>query len=963
MDDLVGRDREMAILLACLNEARQQRPQVVVCLGEPGIGKTRLARTLMKTARAEEVLVGWGAASEFPGAPPYWCWLQVLRRLAEGVDLHELARRRGVLRELSWVVPDLVGDAGAADLGAALSFEDRLRLFDAIARLLRSAAHSSPLLVVLEDLHWADEPSLLLLQHLVRVVDDERIMLLVNARPHGAGAHEALGSLLREQVTTALEVNGLDAEGVRRQLAGIAGFVVDSASVQDVVSRTGGNPFLVGEVGRAFASRDRQPGPLVTVSIRAAIAERMLQLGPAGMSLVRAAAVLSTDMSVSDLAAMIGRGPVETLALLAEAEQAALLTPSDEQGQWRFTHAIVRDAVRAEQSPAQRVDLHRRAAEMMEARCAGALGSHVFDIAHHHAEAAMGGDGRLAARWLERAATRATRQLAFEDAGQLLRRALLVAGPDLSPEERIALLLQAARADNLAGDLPARLQACLDAADLARDLGRADLLAEAALVMEVTATSPGFGVVTRRLCLEALRGLDDRPTALRARLLARFVETFVFSRELETVAATSEQALEIATASGDNGAMAAAMAGRRLVCSGPTGLAERERLAAQMLVLARNAGQPDHEMSARLWQIDASFERGNLVSVGEEIDALEQCASEVGGGCVTLFEVIKCRAVLAQAQGRYSDALRLEGQAFALISPTGMQSGLVLRSGLLPIIGRHIGQGRSSMDANALVAGDREQLDSIGLIAFLGAAHAHATAGILGEAQRLYRAAGPVAGWRPPPHVVLLVDAFGIAVADELGDRGDLQVHRERLGEHRGHHVVSGTAQVSYFAPVEHWLGVAAHRLGLLDDAVADLEHAALSCASIGAAGFAVEAQVRLAAALADRRGGGDLTRARGLLVTAGTSARSLGMTPFVAAVTDLQVQVDALAGVVPLTTREAEVAQLVAQGLTNREVAKRLVLSERTVEHHVTAVLSKLGFTNRAQVAGWASRPVGYHR
>ncbi len=961
-EDLVGRDRELAILASCLRDARQGRPQLVVCRGEPGVGKTRLARAFVETARAGGFLSGWGATSESPGAPPYWCWWQMLRRLGEAIDLGALAPEGGLPRELSWVAPDLVQNAGTANHDDAVSPGDRFRLFDATARLLRSAAQAAPLIIVLDDLHWADEASLLLLQHVVRVLDDERIMLLATTRPEQGEEHDVLASLLREHVATSLDVHGLNAAGVRRQLATIDGLVVDPATVQDVLSRTGGNPFLVGEMGRALASHPGRSGQqVITLSVRAAITERMEQLAPAGRDVVRAAAVLATDVSVADLAAIVEREPVETLALLADAERAALLTPADEPGLWRFAHAIVGDAVRVGLSPRQRVDLHRKAAEALEAQHAGALGSHIFDIAHHRAEAAIGADERLAASWLERAAQRAMSQLAFEDAGLLLRRALSVAAAELKPNERVRLLLQAGRADNLAGNLSARLQACLDAADLARDLGRPDLLAEAALVMEVTATSPGFEVVTRRLCHEALRGLDEQPSAMRARLLARVVETYVFSRELETVATTSQQALEFATASGDSAALGAAMAARRLVCSGPSGLAEREALAAQMLDLAQSERDPGQEMAARLWQIDASFERGNLIRAAEEIDALTRCASEVGG-LIAQFEVIRCRAVLAQAQGHYPHALRLEAQAYSVISPTGMEAGFVLRSGMLPVVGRHIGQDRVSMAANALVAGDRQRLEHIGLIAFLGAAHAHATAGNLDEARRLYRDTGPVLAWRPPPHVMLLVDAFGIAVADAVGDFADLRVHRDRLGEHRGHHVVSGISQVSYFAPVEHWLGVAAHRLGLLDEAIADLEQAAANCASIGAAGFSVEARVRLVAALADRRGPGDLARASAVLAAAGSSARTLGMTPFVAAATDLQAQVDALAGVVPLSAREGEVAQLVAQGLTNREVAERLVLSERTVEHHVRSVLSKLGFTNRAQVAAWASRRVTYH-
>ena len=363
----------------------------------------------------------------------------MLRRLGEAIDLGALARESGLSRELSWVAPDLVQNAGTADHDDAVSPGDRFRLFDATARLLRSAAQAAPLIIVLDDLHWADEASLLLLQHVVRVLDDERIMLLANTRPEQGEEHDVLASLLREQVATSLDVHGLDAAGVRRQLATIDGLVVDSATVQDVLSRTGGNPFLVGEMGRAFASRPGRSGQqVVTLSVRAAITERMRQLAPAGRDVVRAAAVLATDVSVADLAAIVEREPVETLALLADAERAALLTPADEPGLWRFAHAIVGDAVRVGLSPRQRVDLHRKAAEALEARHAGALGSHVFDIAHHRAEAAIGADPGLAASWLERAAQRAMSQLAFEDAGLLLRRALSVAAAELKPQERVS---------------------------------------------------------------------------------------------------------------------------------------------------------------------------------------------------------------------------------------------------------------------------------------------------------------------------------------------------------------------------------------------------------------------------------------------------------------------------------------------------------------------------------------------
>ncbi|TDW81119.1 regulatory LuxR family protein [Kribbella sp. VKM Ac-2566] len=955
-DGLVGRDRELATLSACLDAAGTGRPQLVICRGEPGVGKTRLARELVARAREEGFLTGFGAALEASGAPPYWCWWQALREIDEVVGLEELARERGLQAQLSGL-----RDTGRPQLGTTP--EDRFRLFDGIARLIREVARRSSLLLVLDDMHWADEASLRLLQHVVKALQDERLLLLVNSRRQAGGQEiDVLGTLLSEPAATDLALGGLDCTAVRRRLVGITRRAVDDALVERVRASTGGNPFFVGEVGRALAAGP-DPGRVpVTTALRAAIAERLRSLAPAAAEVVRAAAVLGAEVSVPELARLADADPTEVVRLLGEAQDAALLQPADDAGRWRFDHAIVRDAVLDALPMRTRGALHRAAAEALEARVGASPGAHVGDIAHHRAEAAVVGDDRLvAAVWLERAAVRAMGQLAFEDAALLLRRALALAEAELAPVDRVRLLLLVGRADHLAGNLAGRLQACLDAADVARELGRADLLAEAALVMEVTASAPGFEVVTRRLCKEALAALGSEPTSMRARLLARVVDTHMFGSDLERVAPESDEALAIATACDDAAALGAAMAARRIVCAGPGGLAEREILAARMLELAARDGDPPTELAARLWQIDASSERGDLQRVADEVDALARCASSLGW-LTARFEVARCRAVLAQAQGRYADAVRLEDTAYELMKARGLASTLVLRSGLLPVVGRHVGPERRSMDASAMMSGDPEVLRRFGLIAHVAAAHAHATAGELGEAERLYRASGSVESWRPPPHVVLLVDAFGIAVSDVLGDAGDLSYLRDRLAAHRGHHVVSGIAQICYFGPVELWLGVAAHRLGLLDEAVADLEQADAHCARAGAAGFRVEAQIRLAAVLADRRGHGDLTRAGVLLGVAAPTARRLGMTPYVATAAAVQAEVDRLAGVVALSPRETEVARLVAEGLTNREIAARLVLSERTVEQHVRSVLAKLGLTNRAQVAAWAAHRVAYH-
>jgi DNA-binding CsgD family transcriptional regulator len=360
-------------------------------------------------------------------------------------------------------------------------------------------------------------------------------------------------------------------------------------------------------------------------------------------------------------------------------------------------------------------------------------------------------------------------------------------------------------------------------------------------------------------------------------------------------------------------------------------------------------------MLARLWQIDASFELGDFARVRNEIEALARCAQQVRGP-LARFEVLRCRAMLAQAQGRFNDARRLESDAFAVLATTDHDVRFVVRSAVLPLIGRHIGQDSASLAANSFTGAPESMAETVGLIAHLCAAHTFASAGQLDEAGDLYRSLGRVTDWQPPAHVILFSYAFGVAVAAALGLTDDLARLRELLAPYRGHHVVSGVSAVAYFGPVELWLGIAARHLAMLDDAAADLADAEHACAVSGARGFQVESQLELATVLARRAGPGDLDHARSSLTVARDQAISLGMTPFVTKIADLSSQLQAAVGGNGLTRREREVADLVAQGMTNRDIARTLVLSERTAQSHVQHILTKLGMSNRSQIAVWVT-------
>ena len=269
---------------------------------------------------------------------------------------------------------------------------------------------------------------------------------------------------------------------------------------------------------------------------------------------------------------------------------------------------------------------------------------------------------------------------------------------------------------------------------------------------------------------------DDR-VPLRARVTARFAEASVYvgwtkddPQDYETAEVASAQALALAQQCGDPVALGAALRARRMACSAPEGLDERERLAERMLALGHDSGDPLTRLQAHLWRIDAAFERGDLAHVTRDVEALASCVEKVGGPHAR-YELLRCQAVLAQSLGRYDDALRLAGKAFAERSLTE-DFGYPERAGLLAVLGLHIGHEASGSVAAAGFADatvfDRP-VQTAGVIIAVANAHLLASVGRLDEARAVYASLGPPARWQPSPHAVLVALAFGVSLAMALG--------------------------------------------------------------------------------------------------------------------------------------------------------------------------------------------------
>jgi DNA-binding CsgD family transcriptional regulator len=955
----VGRNPEFAVLQECLASALAGRPRIVVCRGEPGIGKTRLAEELTTVARTAGAVVVWGRAPEAAGAPPFWPWRQILRAVGTQVDLRVLSRDHLLTAPLTRLAPDLFpGEQDEAD-GPATG-EERFLLFDAVDRLLRLVSRDRPLVIVLDDAHWADESSLLLLQHLADCMADQRLLLVVTSRDTERLGDRPLAGLARAPATRVLDIGGLTLPDVGAQLASLLGGRVSEGAVEQVHARTGGNPFYVAEVGRTLVDRpDGHVGWPVPSGVRESIRARLTRLSPQTVQLLQAASVVGLEFPLTVVADMLGAPELTCLPLLDEAVSAGLVVNSPP-GDHCFVHDLVRDAVEAGLAAAERVRLHRLAAEAVERVHAGRLEPHLSDLARHWAVAAVSGDRVRAAEWIRRAAAEAMRRLAYEEAARLYRLALGVGAADLDDDRRCRLLLGAAGALQAAGELSLRLPTCREAAVLARRLQRPDLLAEAALAMEGGEADEAAELSVRASCEEALDLLPPEASELRARVSANLSNACMYLGDVEAAGRSSAHALAMADRCDDLPSIAAALRARQLVTSGPDGLEERASLADRMYAVGCRGKDPAHRMWGHLWRIDVGFERGDLVAVGRELEPLARTVTELRTP-VARWHLLQARAVLAQARGGFSDARLLADRAVEALpaSAAGRESAQINRAALLSVIAVHTwgapdvtglpGYGSGGDD------GDGLDFPVDGVIFSIAAAFFLALGGRPADARTVYRRLGPPASWQPIPHATTSCFAFGIGTAVALNASDDVAVLRGRLARFRGRHVADGAGAVAYNGPVELYLGVAAAHLQSFDEAVADLEEAVRACTDNGAAGFEVQARYELATVLTRRARPGDLARARTLLLDVIDQAAAIGMGPWVQRGRALMEQLDDERGN-PLTPREREVAVLVGEGLTNRQIAGRLYLSERTAQNHVQHILTKLGLPNRGQIAVWVA-------
>ena len=493
----VGRAQELAALTARFEQAAAGNGGVALIAGEPGIGKTRLARAFVEDAERQGALVLWGRCYEGDWSPPFAPWVEAIAGFVRTAtpetvqDALGLTAPQGV-SSLAQIVPDL--GPLVADLPALVALgpeEERLRLYDAVVRFLLRLAEEQPLVVVLDDLHWADRPTLDLLRHVVYFAAHARLLLLGTYRDLELGPDHPLTAVLpvlrREAGTAPITLKGLEFEEVA-QLLGVAGDGWNATLAQTIHGETNGNPFFIEELlrhlvdeVRIVAGREGWTAPAgledlgIPEGVRQVVTRRLARLSTDAERLLTHAAVFTGGFDFPVLLALTDLPEDALLDAIDEALGARLIHPvPGGQERYDFVHAIVRHTLTESWSPSRRVRLHRRAAEALVRAYVGREREHAAELAvqYHRSLSLPGAEAGLP--FALTAADEARRRNAVDQVVTFLRMARdLGAGADAATRADILPRLAVAEATLAEADRVAR--AALDALAEAREQrGRAE---------------------------------------------------------------------------------------------------------------------------------------------------------------------------------------------------------------------------------------------------------------------------------------------------------------------------------------------------------------------------------------------------------------------------------------------------------------------------------------------------------
>jgi class 3 adenylate cyclase/tetratricopeptide (TPR) repeat protein len=895
--ELVGREAELRRCMAALERVRSREPRTIFIVGEPGIGKTRLGAEVAGALHASGATVLCGRCDPELGVP-YQPFVEVLTHYARFAPQELLAQHRAQYgRELARLVPELSGVATAPPASAELSREDNRHLmFAAVAGLLHTAALQRPLALLLDDLQWADRPTLLMLKYLLVYPQMPALVVGTYRSTEVSRGHplaELLSELQRQPGLEQIELSGLEPDDCVTMAQAVAKENLDRAGVEFVQAlgdATSGNPFFLGEIVRSLKEAggvagavergDLADGSVLGIprSVRDAIATRVASMGEPAEQVLCAAAVIGREFDIELLARMLTVQEEQLVDVLDAAAEAALISEVPGIGmRYSFVHPLIPPALYEQLGGGGRRRLHRRALEGLEQLLGEESRSQRRgELAYHALAGVPIVRAARAVEYARQAGQNALEQLAPQEATRWFEHALALHAPATSDLAGAGddpllcdLLIGRGIAEQQCGD-PEFRATLLKASELAarmRDTER--------LVRGVLANTRGFASETGTVDVErvahleaALAAIGDDDSAERARLLATLSAELTYAGDWQRRRALSDESVEIAARLGDPATVTKVLSARYITIWTPETLAQRLADTDRELAIAQELGDPLAEFDGLHWKAAAAVEAGDL-DLAAELVARESELAERLRRPTSSWLAAYDRTTQALMHGLLEEAERSAEDAWRIASESEQPEALAFYAGQL--INIRFDQGRLH-ELEPLIA--QQVQANPGIPAFRGALTlARSEAGMRQEALAVLAVDSASAFSEIPYDSNWLVGIAIYAQACASLGEGDAAAKLHRLLEPWRDHVAFNSATT--WGLVERLLGNLDRVLGRYDDAEEALVHAAERHEQMGAPIWLARTRVDLARLLLAR--GGEPERAQGLLEQALGTARDLG--------------------------------------------------------------------------------------
>jgi len=963
---IAGRVRELEVFREAFSRMLSGRRQLVLISGEAGIGKTRCAEAVAELAEDQGALVLWGRCHEEAGAPPYWPWVQILRAYVAASSLDEVRLNMGTAaHHIAALLPELV-DASQRTHSAPAALGDanaaRFRTFDAIGQFLLKATQQVPITLVLDNLHWADAPSLSLLEFLTQELTLSRLLLVGTYRDMDLSTKtpllSALGGLGRESDAHRVHLAGLSRTAIGEVAERMCGVALSESVIGTICRQTDGNPLFAIELIKVLIDESAGTGiaaapTRIPAGVRETIGRRLLRLSARCNALLGVAAVYGRGFTAREIAAAADEDVQEVLTGLEPALQAGIVQcNADVAGSYQFTHALIRDTIYEELSTSDRLRMHGRAGDALVSVHSAQLEPALTRVAHHYHEAAALGNPDKAVVFALRAADSSVRVLAYEDSLLHYDRAIeTLKSSGLMHDERLArLYILKGLAQIHLGQVQRSIDVLLEAVSQTRILGSAELLVDALMYLAHSSSH----VAQRHLLPlldDALTLLPDGDSVARAKALATRAFAQRTLADNSRIQVLVDEALAMARRSCDATARCACYQVTVLALRGnPENLHRRLLLGEEYIAAARATSSGDLLAEAYDWQALNYLESGQL----DELETLLEHYDSLISARVGLhqYRAAAYGATLALLRGEWAD---LESQIEALLeigTKTRSDDAHGVYGAQMFTLNRDLGRLQSlAPHIERIVASTGRRTWEPGLMLMC------AEIGMLDEARRIFNRFAEQdfrAICRDDMYMTCLV--FCAETCCALGDAERAVMLYELLRPYAGQTAVHPTAVC--FGAAELYLAMLACAAKWTDRARDHFNHAISLNRTMRAWPWLARSLFRHGAFLIALQTDADRRVGRQQLREAEHLARRFGMTRLIDDINALLHGAgDGVTFPDDLTAREVEVLRLLAIGRTNKDVSLVLSISLNTVATHVRSILNKTQCANRTEAAAYAIR------